>query len=41
LKEDFICCSYEEETVDDFVLEVYIFDNLAFDEVTVSNIEQE
>jgi hypothetical protein len=41
LKEDFICCSYEEETVDDFVLETNIFDSLVFDEVIVSNIEQE
>jgi hypothetical protein len=41
LKEDFICCSYEEEIVDDFVLEANIFDNLASDEVIVSNIEQE
>ena len=41
LKAYFICCSYQEETVDDFVLEADIFDNLASDEVTVSNIEQE
>jgi hypothetical protein len=38
---DFICFPYEEKIVDDFVLKASIFDNLASEEVTVSNIDQE
>jgi hypothetical protein len=40
-KEYFICFSYEEETVDDFFLEAYIFDKLVSDELIVSNIDKE
>jgi hypothetical protein len=36
----FTCCPYEGKTVDDFFLEAGILDNLVYEEVTVSNIDQ-
>jgi hypothetical protein len=41
LKEDFVCCSYEENAEDILVLETDVFGSLAYDEEVISNTNQE
>jgi hypothetical protein len=41
LKADFVCCSYEENAEDVYVLEIDVFSRSAYDEEVVSNTNQE